>query len=161
MIDLYLSTNSLCCHAILIGFSGVSSFLAGGEDFGSHIAAGLGPFVVLLGQDGADEADDGVAGRKIPATSVRRRISLLRRSWGLPGQAWRQISRGNAVNARTSSRASSRWAAATGNLASSAVTTWWCWARTDAAPGCPEMVRTRVETQGWADLATLVARLRA
>jgi hypothetical protein len=37
----------------------------------------------------------------------------------------RQISRGNAVKARMSSRASSRCAATAGNLASRAVTTWW------------------------------------
>ena len=36
-------------------------FPAGGEDFQAHIAAGLGPFVVLLGQHRADQADDGVA----------------------------------------------------------------------------------------------------
>jgi hypothetical protein len=39
----------------------VAGFTAGGEYFGSRVAAGFGPFVVLLGQDGADEADDGVA----------------------------------------------------------------------------------------------------
>jgi hypothetical protein len=32
--------------------------LAGGEDFRAHVTAGLGPFVVLLGQDRADQADD-------------------------------------------------------------------------------------------------------
>ena len=98
---------------------------------------------------------------KMPTTSVRRRISLFSRSWGLLDQIWRQISRGKAVNARMSSRASSRCVAAAGNLASSAVTTWACWARTEAASGCSKMVRTRVDTQGWADLGTLVARLRA
>jgi hypothetical protein len=34
---------------------------AAAEDFGSHVAPLLDPFVALLGQDGADEADDGVA----------------------------------------------------------------------------------------------------
>src|SRR5260370_13549244 len=50
---------------------------------------------------------------KMPTTSVRLRISLLSRSitWGLLDQIWRQISRGNAVKARMSSRASSRCAA--------------------------------------------------
>jgi hypothetical protein len=34
---------------------------AGGEDFEAHIPAGLGPFIVLLGQHRADQADTGVA----------------------------------------------------------------------------------------------------
>ena len=33
--------------------------LGAGEDVESEVAAAFGPFVVLLGQDGADEADDG------------------------------------------------------------------------------------------------------
>ena len=41
------------------------------------------------------------------------------------------------------SRASSRWAAAWGDFASRAVTTWLCWARTEAVPGCSKMVRAR------------------
>jgi hypothetical protein len=57
----YLSTNGINCHAGLIGLRGAASFAACGEDFQSHVAAGFGPFVVLLGQDGADEADDGFA----------------------------------------------------------------------------------------------------
>ena len=61
---------------------------------------------------------------------------------------------------RMSSRASSRWAAACGNFASSAVTTWACWARTEAASGCSKIVRTRVLTHGCADFGTLVSRLR-
>src|SRR6185437_5604759 len=36
-------------------------FPAGGEDFQPHIAARLSPFIVLLGQHRADQADDGVA----------------------------------------------------------------------------------------------------
>lgn len=34
---------------------------AAGEDVEAEVAAALGPFVGLLGQDGADEADDRVA----------------------------------------------------------------------------------------------------
>jgi hypothetical protein len=41
---------------------------------------------------------------KMPTTSVRRRISRLRRSLGLFDQIWRQTSSGNAVNARMSGR---------------------------------------------------------
>ena len=49
------------------------------------------------------------AGRlgKMPTTSVRRRISLLRRSWGLFDQTCVQWTTGNAVKARTSGPASS------------------------------------------------------
>ena len=39
---------------------------------------------------------------KMPTTSVRRRISLLRRSWGLFDQTCVQCATGNAVKARTS-----------------------------------------------------------
>src|SRR5215472_758697 len=39
-------------------------FAAGGEYFRSHVAAGCSPFVTLLGQDGADAADDGIAVRE-------------------------------------------------------------------------------------------------
>jgi hypothetical protein len=35
----------------------ISCPTAGGEDFESHVTPGLGPFVVLRGQDRADEAD--------------------------------------------------------------------------------------------------------
>ena len=41
--------------------SGCFPFPAGGEDFGAHIAAGFSPFVVLLGENRADKAQDGVA----------------------------------------------------------------------------------------------------
>lgn len=57
----YSSTNSFCCHVILFCFGGVPAFLAGAEDFRAHIAARFGPFVVLLGKDGADEADTAFA----------------------------------------------------------------------------------------------------
>ena len=41
-----------------VGFgfrSGCPGFAALGEDFGAHVAALFGPFVVLLSQDGADQ----------------------------------------------------------------------------------------------------------
>jgi hypothetical protein len=37
-------------------FHSAFRFPAGDEDFGAHIAAGLSPFIVLLGQDRADPA---------------------------------------------------------------------------------------------------------
>jgi hypothetical protein len=48
----------------ILSHTGLDSFVAGGEDFQSHIAAGFGPFVVLLGQHRTDQADDGVAARR-------------------------------------------------------------------------------------------------
>ena len=80
------------------------------EDLQAEVAAGLGPFVVLFGQDCADEADQGVAVGKMPTTSVRR-ISLLSRSWGLFDQIWRQIALGRRWNASRSARAASKWSA--------------------------------------------------
>ena len=59
------------------------------QDVESEVAAAFGPLVVLLGEDGSDEADECVAGGKMPTTSVRRRISRLSRSWGLLDQIWR------------------------------------------------------------------------
>jgi hypothetical protein len=44
--------------------------------------AGLGPFVALLCQYSTDQADDGVAAGEMPATPVRRRITLFSRSFG-------------------------------------------------------------------------------
>jgi len=46
-------------------------------------AATFSPFVVLFGQDSADQSGDGVAPGEMPTTSVRLRISRLSRSLGL------------------------------------------------------------------------------
>ena len=52
-----------------------------GEGFQRHVAPADGPFVVLLEEDGADEAGDGgLVG--MPTTSVRRLISPFSRSRG-------------------------------------------------------------------------------
>ena len=58
---------------------------------------------------------------KMPTTSVRRRISLLSRSWGLLDQIWRQICLGKAVNASSSARAASRCSATLGSLSAQCV----------------------------------------
>ena len=42
------------------------------EDVEAEVAAAFGPFVVLFGEDGADEADQRIAVGKMPTTSVRR-----------------------------------------------------------------------------------------
>lgn len=86
---------------------------AAGQDVEAEVAASFGPLVGLLGQDPSEEAGDGVAAGKIPTESVRRRISLLRRSLGLLGQIWTHTSLGKAVKASRSSHAASRcWATA-------------------------------------------------
>jgi hypothetical protein len=53
------------------------------KDVESEVAAAVDPLVVLLGEDGSDEADDAGPVGNIPTTSVRRRISRLRHSWGV------------------------------------------------------------------------------
>src|SRR5215472_3053267 len=135
--------------SIVTSFSPASAVFGGfpacGEDLQPHVAARFGPFVVLLGQYRAGEADNGLAGGEDADDAGPAPGPLFRRSWGLLDQIWRQIPRGKAAKASRSSRASSRWAAA-GNLASRVVTTWACWARTEAAPGCSKMVRTRGDT---------------
>src|ERR1700756_2933675 len=63
----YLSRNCPNCQSSIIGnirLISVCGFPAGGEYFRSHVAAGLGPLVVLLGQHRADEPDDGVPVRE-------------------------------------------------------------------------------------------------
>jgi hypothetical protein len=67
---------------------------AAGEQVGSHVAAGFGPFVGLLDRHGADESMMAGAVGMIPTMSVRLRISLLSCSWGLLDQICRRISRG-------------------------------------------------------------------
>src|SRR5947209_1766837 len=52
-----------------------------GQELGAHVAAGHEPLVVLLGEDRSDEADHGPRLGKMPTKSVRRRSSLLSRSW--------------------------------------------------------------------------------
>ena len=52
-----LSTNYLNCHSSIARFIAFR-FLAGSQDFGSHVAAGLGPFIALLSRHSADETDD-------------------------------------------------------------------------------------------------------
>ena len=82
--------------------------LAGGEDFRAHIAAGLGPFIVLLGQHGADQAGDGVAARE-DADHVGPPADLLVEPLlRIVGPDLPPDLAGEAVKARMSSRASSR-----------------------------------------------------
>ena len=72
-----------CRRGVLLFRGGVVVGAGFAEDVEAEVAPGLGPFVVLFGQHRPDEADQGARSGKIPTTSVRRRISLLSRSWGL------------------------------------------------------------------------------
>ena len=106
------------------------------QDVEGRGGAGFGPFVLLFGQYGTDETDERVAVGDMPrTTSVRRRISLLRRSWGLLGQIWRQITLGNTVNAMGSARAASRWSVVLRSLSASASMIRSYLAATGCAPG--------------------------
>jgi hypothetical protein len=54
-----LAWCSCCCgdrHHLLGLVGGIGEGFR--DRFGAHVAAGDGPLVVLLGEDGADEADD-------------------------------------------------------------------------------------------------------
>jgi hypothetical protein len=42
-----------------VGFGGHDPDSAFGQQFEAHVAATLGPFVILFGQDGADQPDQG------------------------------------------------------------------------------------------------------
>ena len=47
--------------SVVVGRCRDGSDAAAGEDVEAEVAAAFGPFVVLLGQHGADQADEGVA----------------------------------------------------------------------------------------------------
>ena len=111
----------LGCHGVFhILFSlGVGEGEAGaGQDVEAEaeVASAFDPVVVLLGQDGSDEAVRESRAGKMPTTSVLRRISRLSRSRGLLDQIWRQIALGNAVNPSTSARFSCRCATTLGSF---------------------------------------------
>jgi hypothetical protein len=78
------------------------------EVFEAEVTAAVGPFVVLFGQDRADQADDRGAVEE-DANDVGAAPDLeVQALAGLFDQICRQTSRGNVVNASTSARASSR-----------------------------------------------------
>lgn len=71
-----------------------------GEDVEAEIAASFSPFIGLIGQHGADEADDRIPVGKVPTLSVRQRISRLSRSLGLFDQIRCRGRSGNSGNVR-------------------------------------------------------------
>jgi hypothetical protein len=102
----------LYCHFCIGRFS--IAFLlrlglaACGEDFDAHVAAGFFPFVVLFGEDGADQPDDGGAVGEDP-DDVGSPADLFVEAllWVIAPDLAPDLA-GKAVNARISSRASSR-----------------------------------------------------
>jgi hypothetical protein len=94
-----------------------------GKDVEPEVASAFDPVVVLLGKDGADEADQGVAGGE-DADYVGPAADLSVQSFdAYLDQIWRQISLGNAVNASTSARFCSRWSPTLGSFSVSAFRT--------------------------------------
>ena len=119
----------------LRGGAGREGDAGAGEDVEAEVAAAFGPFVVLLGQDGADEADQGVAAGEDPddvGAAADLAVQPLLGVVGpdLPPELFRE-----AVNASTSARAASRCAATLGSLPATASMSRSYWACTEAASG--------------------------
>ena len=91
-----------------------------GEDVESEVTAAFGPFVVLLGEHGADEADQGVAVGEDPDHVGALADLAVEPFLGLFDQIWRHSSRGKLVKARTSARAVSRCSATVGSFSARA-----------------------------------------
>jgi hypothetical protein len=53
------------CH-LRVGGGGREGDAGPGQDVEAEVAAAFGPFVVLFGQDGSDEADQGIAAGEDP-----------------------------------------------------------------------------------------------
>jgi hypothetical protein len=106
-----------------------------GEDAEVKVATALDQLVVLLGQDSTDESDEGVAVGEDPHD--------VGAAADLPVEAFLWVVRpdlapgllGDAVNASTSARAVSRWAATLGSLSVIASRTRSNWACTAVASG--------------------------
>jgi hypothetical protein len=67
MVDLFV-TSSLVSSVSVTGRSP-----AAGEDVEADVAAAFGPFVVLFGEHGGDQADKRSRSGNMPTTSLRRR----------------------------------------------------------------------------------------
>lgn len=92
----------------------------------AEVAAAFDPFVVLFGQDGADEADEGVAVGE-GADDVGAAADLAVEALVGPDLAPQLL--GKAVKARTSARAASRWECTSGSLSateSRSLSNWAC-----------------------------------
>ena len=145
---------------------GDGSSIAGWVDLGhgglGEVAAvGDLPFVVDVGQDRADEADDGGFVREDADDAGSRLISLLTRSKGLVDQIFAQCGRGKAVNASTSAFASSISGPILGKPAASWSRTVFQVAEAASGFGWAKIVRNTAATMSLCDFGTNAKRLRA
>ena len=106
-----------------------------GQDVEAEVAAAFGPFVMLLGEDGADEADQGVAAGEDPDDVGAASDPAVEPFLGVAGPDLAPELLGKLVNASTSARAASRCSATLGSLSWTASTRRSYWACTDAASG--------------------------
>ena len=90
-----------------------------GEDVEAEVAAALDPLVVLLGEDGADEAGQGVAVGEDPDDVGAAFDLAVEPLQGLVNQILRQCASGNSAKAVMSVLASRSMAATVGNWCSS------------------------------------------
>ena len=109
--------------------------LGSGEDVEPEVAAAFGPFVVPLGQDGADEAGD-----RVPVGADADHVGavadlLVEPVVGVVRPDLLPDILGNAVKARMPSWAFSRCSATRGSFSARASATRSKWAWTDAASG--------------------------
>ena len=132
-----------------------------GQDVQAEVAAAFGPFVVLLGQDRPDQADDGVAVREdtdnvcAPADfAVEAFVGVV--GPDLPPDLLRERGEGEQVGA-----AWSRWSATSGSLSARASTMRSNWACTDAASGWSYTECSRALTHPQLDFGVRAIRFAA
>ena len=102
--------GSQCLESDVLGGLrfGVGDGLGSGEDVEAEIAAAFGPFVVLLGEDGSDEADDRGPVEEDPDDVGAAPDLAVESPVGVVGPDLPPDSLGSAMNARMSARASCR-----------------------------------------------------
>jgi len=108
---------------------------AAGQEVEAEVPAAFGPFVVLLGQDGADQADGGVPVREDPDDVGAPADLPVEPLGGVVRPDLPPDLLGKAVKASTSARAASRCSATVGSLPVGASRTRSNWACTLAASG--------------------------
>ena len=122
-----------------------------GEDVEAEVAALLGPFVVLFGQDGADEADErGPVGEDADDVGAAADLSVEAFVGGCWTRSGATAALGNAVNAKMSAWAASRWWATAGSLSASASRIRSNWACTASVSGWSQTECSNALTQAHA-----------
>ena len=131
-----------------------------GQAVGAHVAEGDRPFVGLLGEEGADEADHGGPVGE-DAHDVGAPADLLVEAFlGVVGTDLGPVLDGEGANAKMSSAASSTSVARSQNPAwVRRSTTSPSWDQVASRSGCSKIERTRVAIIGQFAFGTLVARL--